>query len=349
VPPADPFAAFPETFRAKALSEERQGDPRAALAYWRVVRAFLPEDAEAAGRVTALEREIRLQAGEHLRKGKEQYWEGKYAEARKEFLVALAYDPFLEEAADYLKRGLARQDVRTYVTKEGDTPASVAREFYKDPGKDYLVAYFNGLDARAPLRPGTQLTLPLLDIPVAGGPRVPPSANSPVLSLAPPPAPSTSRGPSPKSPPGRSASSDDSLEKARAALRAGEYQKAAALAEQALEKLPASREAKELRNAAYYQLGTDYLWKQEYSEALQMFRKVDASYKDQKETVARVEVRLREEAESHYAAGVKRFLAEDLESAVKEWEATLKLDPTHPKARKDLERARRMLEQVKAM
>jgi tetratricopeptide (TPR) repeat protein len=343
----DPFSAFPEIFRAKALSEERQGDPRAALAYWRVVRAFLPEDAEAAGRVTALEREIRLQANEHLRKGKEQYREGRYAEARKEFLVALAYDPLLEEAADYLKHGLARQDVRTYVTKEGDTPASVAREFYNDPGKEFLVAYFNGLDARAPLRPGTQLRLPLLDIPVAGGPRVSPRANAPVLSLG--PAPSTSMGPSPKSPSARSASPDDSLVKARASLRAGEYQKAAALAEQALDKFPASREAKELRNAAYYQLGTDYLRKQEYPEALQMFRRVDASYKDQKETIARVESRLREEAERHYATGVKRFLAEDLEGAVREWETTLKLDPAHPKARKDLERARRMLEQVKAM
>jgi len=348
-PPPDPFSSLPGRFREKALSEERQSDARAALAYWRVVLAFLPEDPEAAGRVAALEREIRLQAMEHLRKGKEQYREGRYADARKEFLVALAYDPFLEEAADYLKHELARQDVRTYVTKEGDTPASVAREFYNDPGKDFLVAYFNGLGAGAPLRPGTQLTLPLLDIPVAGGPRVPPSANSPVLSLAPTPAPSTSRGPSPKSPLGRSTSPDDALDKARASLHAGEYQKAAALAEQALDKLPASREAKELRNAAYYQLGTDYLRKQEYPEALRMFQKVEASYKDQKEMVARVESRLQKEAESHYAAGAKRFLAEDLEGAVKEWEITLKLDPAHPKARKDLERARRMLEQVKAM
>jgi len=346
-PAVDPFAAFPEKFRARALSEERQGDLRAALAHWRVVRAFLPEDAEAVGRVTALEQEIRLQAREHLRKGKEQYREGRYGEARKEFLAALAYDPFLEEAADYLKHRLARQDVRTYVTKEGDTPKSVAREFYNDPGKDFLVAYLNGLDTGAPLRPGTQLTLPLLDIPVAGGARVPPSANAPVLSFAPAPAPST--GPSPKSPPGRSAYPDDSLEKARASLRAGEYQKAAVLAEQALEKSPASRLAKEMRNAAYYELGADYLRRQEYAEALRMFRKVDASYKDQKEMVARVQSRLREEAENHYAAGAKRFLAEDLEGAVKEWETTLKLDPTNLKAKKDLERARRMLEQVKAM
>ncbi len=343
----DPFSAFPGTFRAKALSEERQGDLRAALAHWRVVRAFLPDDPEAASRVATLEQEVRSQANEHLRKGKEHYQEGRYEEARKEFLTALAYDPYLEEAADYLKHRLARQDFRTYVTKAGDTPRSVAREIYSDPGKGFLVAYFNGVDAGAAFAPGTKLSLPLLDIPVAGGPRVPARANAPIPSYAPAPPPSTS-SPLARSP-NRPASPDDSLDKARASLRAGEYKKAAALAERALEKSPASREAKDLKNEAYYQLGSDSLRRQDYPEALRSLRKVEASYRDQKELVARVESRLREDAERHYAAGVRRFLAEDLEGAVKEWETTLKLDPTNLKAKKDLERARRMLEQVKAM
>jgi tetratricopeptide (TPR) repeat protein len=124
--------------------------------------------------------------------------------------------------------------------------------------------------------------------------------------------------------------------------------KAAALAERALAKSPGNRDARELRNAAYYQLGTDSLRRQEYADALRMLRKVDASYKDQRELVARVESRVREEAESHYAAGLKRFLAEDLEAAVEEWEITLKLSPEHPRAKRDLQRARRLLEQVKA-
>jgi hypothetical protein len=63
--------------------------------------------------------------------------------------------------------------------------------------------------------------------------------------------------------------------------------------------------------------------------------------------VARVESSLRKEVEKHYAAGLQCFLAEDLEGAVREWEATLKLDPAHLKTKRDIERARGMLEQVK--
>ena len=310
------------------------------------VRAFLPQDPEAEERVAALEREIRSKADGHLRKGKEQYREGRFGEARRELLAALAYDPYLKEAAEYLKHRLARADSLTYVTKEGDTPKSVAREIYADPGKDFLVSYFNGTDAGASFRPGTRLTLPLLEIPVAGGPRVPPRANAPVPSYGPRPtqAPPSAAGPAPTRPPVGPAIPEEPLEQAQISFRAGEHMKAAASAERVLAKSPGNRNARELRNAAYYQLGTDLLRKQEYTDALQMLQKVDASYKDQKELVARVESRLRTEAESHYAAGLKRFVAEDLEAAVDEWETTLKLNPEHSRAKRDLQRARRLLE-----
>jgi tetratricopeptide (TPR) repeat protein len=351
-PPAkDPFASLPGAFRTRARSQEEQGDLRAAVLSWRVVRAFSPEDPEAGERVAKLEEEIRAKADGHLAKGKERYREGKYAEARKEFLAALAYDPYLEEAAEYLKRRLARVDFQTYVAKEGDTPRSVAQEVYKDPGKDFVVAYFNSLDAAAVLRPGTRLTLPLLDIPVAGGPRVPARVNAPVLSYGPgrAQAPPSAAAPPPARARTGPAISDDSLAEGQALLRAGEYVKAAAFAEQVLAKSPGNREARELRNAAYYQLGTDSLQKQEHADALQTLRKVDASYKDQKKLVSQIESRLRKEADSHYAAGLKRFLAEDLEGAVEEWETTLRLSPEHAKAKRDLEKARRLLEQVKTM
>jgi tetratricopeptide (TPR) repeat protein len=332
----DPFAAFPRIFRAKALSEERQGELRAALLHWRVVRAFLPEDPEAAGRTTALEREIQAQADGHLRKGKEKYREGKYEDARREFLAALACDPMLEEAADYLKYRLVRAESRTYVTKEGDTTKTVARDVYNDPGHDSLVAYLIGLEPGVPLRPGTRLTLPLLDIPVAGASRTPGRVQDSASG------PGAARGVI-----GRPTSPDDALDKARASFRAGDYRKTVEFAEWALQRSPDNREARNLLNAAYYELGTEYFQKGEYPDSLRMFRKVEASYKDRKDMIARVDSRLREEAERRYAAGLKLFLAEDLEGAVKEWEATLKLSPAHAKAKMDLERARGMLEQVR--
>jgi tetratricopeptide (TPR) repeat protein len=338
-PPApDPFAAFPKTYRAKALSEERQGNLRIALLHWRVVRAFLPEDPEATERVAALEREIQVRADGHLQQGKEKYREGKYGDARREFLAVLAYDPFLDEAADYLKYRLTRPDSRSYVTKEGDTPKSIAQDIYKDAGKDYLVAYFNSVERGASFRPGTQLTLPLLDLSASGINQAPKRAQR-SASL-----PGVARAPI--SPP---ASPEDSLDRARTAFRAGDFRKAATFAEEALQRSPANREARELLNASCYKLGADYFRRREYTEALRMFRKVEGSYKDQKEMVARLESRMKEQAEKHYAAGQKRFVAEDLDGAVREWEATLQLDPTHGMARRDIERARRMLEQVKSV
>jgi tetratricopeptide (TPR) repeat protein len=207
---------------------------------------------------------------------------------------------------------------------------------YKDTGKDYLVAYFSGLEPGAPLPPGTRLTLPLLDTPLAGANQAPSRAQKPAS------VPGAARTPS-----ARPTSPDDSLDKARASFRAGDYRKAAEFAEQALQQSPASREAKDVLNAAYYELGADYFRKREYPDSLRMFRKVEASYKDKKDMVARVESSLRKEVEKHYAAGLQCFLAEDLEGAVREWEATLKLDPAHLKTKRDIERARGMLEQVK--
>lgn len=48
-------------------------------------------------------------------------------------------------------------------------------------------------------------------------------------------------------------------------------------------------------------------------------------------------------AENHYRKGVGFFLAEDMQRAIKEWEETLSLDPEHPNARRNIEKARDLL------
>jgi regulator of sirC expression with transglutaminase-like and TPR domain len=44
-------------------------------------------------------------------------------------------------------------------------------------------------------------------------------------------------------------------------------------------------------------------------------------------------------AEVHYNTGVKYFVNDQLEKAIREWEQTLTLNPNHPKAHKDIENA----------
>ena len=48
-------------------------------------------------------------------------------------------------------------------------------------------------------------------------------------------------------------------------------------------------------------------------------------------------------AEVHYRKGVSFFLAEDIQRAIREWEETLSLDPEHPNARRNIEKARDLL------
>jgi hypothetical protein len=51
-------------------------------------------------------------------------------------------------------------------------------------------------------------------------------------------------------------------------------------------------------------------------------------------------------AEAHYIKGVKFFVEEDVEGAIQEWETTLSLEPNHPKAKKDIENARKLLQNL---
>jgi tetratricopeptide (TPR) repeat protein len=61
------------------------------------------------------------------------------------------------------------------------------------------------------------------------------------------------------------------------------------------------------------------------------------------------EVQTQEQAEIHYARGVRHFLDEELEKAIAEWEETVRLNPEHSKAKRDLEKARRLLKNLRRL
>ncbi|MDD5763185.1 MAG: hypothetical protein PHP88_11850, partial [bacterium] len=147
------------------------------------------------------------------------------------------------------KNGGTWAEPRTWTVREGDTLRKIAGEAYRDPDKEFLIAYFNRIPTGSPLSIGTELHLPDVDT-----------------------------GPAKAAEKGPAYSNQD-------------------------------KEGKDLRNAAQ--------------------RKEDAERK------------LRE-ADAHYTAGMRRFLAEDLDGAILEWGKALSLDPAHPKARRDIEKARRL-------
>ncbi|MBP1712158.1 MAG: hypothetical protein H6Q42_361 [Deltaproteobacteria bacterium] len=308
----DPFKDLPEKYRLRAREFEQKKDWPNALFCWEIVNSFRPDDLEAGrrlqeiGKAAATQYEIHFQSAlEHLRKENP-------AAARREFLMALAYRPDDAQTLNYVKPKVLEEDYVIYVTKKDDTLWSVAQQVYRNESMQFLVGYFNDLKAGGPIKPATVLKMPRLQAALA---------------------------------PKGGTSSAEMVEKAKSFLRARNYEEAVSHAEKALEYAPKQREAREVKNAAYYEWGTELLQRQEDRKALRMFKKADENYKDVKDIIARIEKRLqkqRETAEDHYLRGVRHFLSQELNEAAREWETTLSLDPQHPRAKRDLERVRRL-------
>ncbi len=320
----DAFAAAPELYRLKALQEERKGDLGEGLKHWEAVKAFAPEDAEAGAAIERVKARIASEADRRFRKGVALFQRQSYSEARKEFLLALYLNPDHPEALDYLKSKMSGEGTLAYEVKKGDTLKSIAQKIYKDPQKDFLVAYFNGLAEGAAIGPPMTLRVPLLE---------PPPVKKIFHRSKPVPEAPSEAGPQAK----------ETVEKARIAYRERNYQEAALLAERTLEYDPAKKEYHDLVNEAFYEWGKQLSREGKNEEALKVFRRVDAGYKDAGRQVAH---KRKEVAEGHYKNGVKFFIEEEIEKAIEEWESTLALDPHHPKAKKDIETGRNILQKL---
>jgi tetratricopeptide (TPR) repeat protein len=248
----DIFRGVPGKYRELSYSAEKAGDLGRALLYRKVVHGFAPEDAEARQQVERLEKKIRGQADRDYKAALALEEAGESAKALRVFLAVLVLDPGHEGAFQWVKNrknGGSGPEFRTWKVREGDTLRKIAAEAYRDPDKEFLVAYFNRLPTGSPVPAGSELRLPDIDTGSSKTEEKAPGYSNP------------------------------------------------------------ERDSNEPRSAA-----------------------------ERKESAER-KVR---EADAHYVAGVQHFLAEDLEGAIREWGKALALDPAHPKARKDIEKARRL-------
>lgn len=319
-----PFSALPDRYRLKAREYEKRGDMPKALRAWEIVKSFIPTDEEAKMKIFYLKKQIAILADQHFQKGLALFQGHSYVMARKEFLFALYLKPDHKEAFQYLKEKMAGEENFTYEVKKGDTIKGVARKFYKDPQYDFLVAYFNGLEVNGQIEPPLILRMPVPETLPMKTKFTPAKMDAGTNHEA-------------------SMEIKEIFSKARDAYRAENYQESATLAERALEYDPGNRESIELMNASYYQRGIQLGQEKKYHEALEAFHLVDLGYKDVSSQIAQNQKLL---AEGHYIKGVGFFTGEEIESAIQEWEATLALEPKHPKAKKDIENARNLLQKL---
>ncbi len=137
------------------------------------------------------------------------------------------------------------------------------------------------------------------------------------------------------------------LSQAENFLKEKKYTAAIAVAENILSHDPSNKAGRDIMNTALCQNGKSLLIRKKYTEALTVLNRADPGYECVERTLSSVKNSMKKQAEIHYLQGVKYFLNEELQSAIKEWETTLTLDPEHIKAKKDIKNARGLLEKLK--
>lgn len=392
-------------FRKKAENLESRGELRKALLAWRVVAELDKSAPEATEAIRRIEQDLSRKARKHYRQGLKDYQSGDYRNALRNFLITLRYQPHHEKARYYLKIRLQNREQAAYRVQPGDSFIRIASNIYHDSSKAYMIAYFNDMDPRKPLRIGTTLLLPALESNYLQPPsnikalldeaqnaltekryrrvvalarkieeEIPGNANARQLADAAhfhegrrlfklkrylaaieqyKQIGDTYKGRDRAIAEARSRikhlALDDKLKEAQEHLRAKRWQSAISVTEEILANDPGNTQARILFSNAGYNLGKQMLDRGKTVQAADLLGRIDPSYEDTGELLSLARARMRTKAETLYRNGVKHFINEELEAAVEDWKQTLVLNPEHPKARQDIDNARRLLEKLRAL
>jgi tetratricopeptide (TPR) repeat protein len=358
VPAAVPFTTLAARFTDRAVQLEQAGDLSLALNAWRVVAALRPEAEEPGRRVDDLAARLDTEAEQRYRDGLARLQSGGIAAARREFLLALAANPEHAAALDALKNRL-EPDAVPYTVAAGDTFAGIANKRYGDLAKGALIARANDLDPGSRPTAGAVLTIPSLTplfskaAPAAKKPSAvderaepPDSAYDTEPSAITPEIPSTAapaavEAPKPPDP------AEEQLSRAGELFRARRYEEAAAAADRLAGNPTVSARAREISGNAWFALGDAASREGRFADAIAAYKKAEPTRKDAAKAVAAVERRMKEKAEEYYSAGVRYFINQQLDEAIRSWEQTLALYPEHPKAPRDIEKARGLQQKLK--
>ena len=335
--PQDPFAALLAQETELATTDEQAGNIRSAAYRWDMVANLAAGNAktQAQAKAAALRKDAKSRGDSLYKDGMAAYDKGQIAPAFRNLLRSLAYDPTNQQALRKIKDELIGTSVVPYVVAQGDTLATIAQKNkYEDPALAWVIGLYNDAGESAAFKPGQAIKVPVM----IG-----------VLPRAGAVARRGAAGGSPVEEEGELDSGRDSLNQARELIKSNKFDEASKLAAKVLADDPVNKDAKELSNASNYGLGKQLQEQKKYEAALTTFSRVDPDYRDTRQVMTAVRGQVGNAAEEHYAAGMKSYLADDLDNAIKEWETTLALNPNHPQAGSNLKEARDTREKLRKL
>ena len=321
--PDEPWRYYIE----QAASLEKSGDYDRAFANLRMAERLQPEDPAIRQRIERFEAMRTRNADKMFQKGLADYRKKDMQAARRHFLSALYYNPAHPRAMTYLHRtNPGWLTSQTYLAEKRESAADIAEKLWNNYELGFLLYYFNEKSSPEDFSPGESVRYPLLDKKLL--PRKPVVA---IGTVAPP------------------SDVSQELAKAEKLLAAGKYRSARNVID--LVKLydPDNPTVERLKDEICYQAGRDLKRRKKYIESLEQLSQVTHGYKGVERLIAEVETAMKEQAEAHYRSGVRHFLKEELELAIADWKAALRLNPDHPTASRDLEEATKLLEKLKEL
>ena len=337
-PTADPRAPLVGRHRERAEALERDGQLRGARDEWKVALTIDPGDAAAERSLKALEGRIERAVAEKIEAGRAGLARGARAEARRQFLAALALDPFNRAAFQALQNEARDVEFVNHTVRQGDTLQSLAQRYYGDRSRSEVIWETNQLPPNPRLVAGTMLKIP--EIP--GVPFIHPEARRPAPAVAPPVAVAPS---APKGEPAKEEYTEVNplLAEAREALERRDYGEALSDIDKFLAGNPGNRDGLTVKKQALYWQGKAHLAGRRYEESYRSLAQLVRLQPDYEDSAALLKQARARALETHYREGVRLYREEKPAEAITEWRAVLELEPEHASARRNIDQAERLL------
>lgn len=349
----NPYLPVGLKFLEQAQQEEAAGNLIEALEFYRLAATIDRTNRSAIASARKIKTELDTTSANHTQKAVA-LLESNPEAARIELLKALRFNADNMQARELIREKLSRNVTTSYKIKEGDTLLRIAETQYNNPGGELLLTRMNKLSIVDTLSPGQTLAIPIVSAKLSkrlyAAPQVTnKKANSgkTVVAAAEPQVFEETLEESMM----EAAPSDAAALLSTAEMQFGNglYDTAVSIAEEVLAADSGNIKARTIRNDSYLELAKAKWDDGSAANTMRMLSRLPKGYKDSNALWAKAKTRLAEDSEPLYLAGVKAFLAEDLELAVEKWELTLEINPFHAKARSDLEKARKLLEAVKGL
>ena len=327
--------------RARQL--ERSGDLRQARDEWKIALTIDPQDQAARDGLRQVDTRLEQTISARLAQGRDALGKGDNLEARKHFLAVLAMDPFNQAAFSALQNDVKEIRFVPYVTKAGDTLATIAERYYGDRSRSEVIWETNqlppnprivaGMTLKIPEIPGVPFVLPEL--------RPKPPADTTATPAAPAPAPAPEAGKTTEM-----EEINPLLVGARESLEKGEYLVALADVDKVLAGNTQNPDAVELKKAVLYGLGKSQLGQKKYDDSVKtlvQLARLAPTYQDSPNLLKQAKTSA---AQQHYAQGLQLYREEKLQDAITEWKTVLEYDPDHANAKKNIDQAERLLKSL---